>query len=94
MAKPTSSKKPSGNNKTNKTHRNKTKKTNRLGTKKYVPGVDGPKYRGGSIKLGPLGKALKTKKIIKVANKVHATLSNNKTVKKAVTAGKRQYGGV
>ena len=94
MSKPTSSKKPSGNNKTNKTHRNTVKKTNRLATKKYVPGVDGPKYIGGSVKLGPLGKAVKTKKILKVANKVHANLSNNKTVKKAVIAGKRRNGGI
>ena len=44
--------------------------------------------------MGVLGKATKTKEIVKAVNKVHATLSNNKTVKKAVTAGKRQYGGV
>jgi hypothetical protein len=76
MAKPTSSKKPSGNNKTNKTHRNTVKKTNRLATKKYVPGVDGPKYVGGSVAVGPLGKVVKTKQILDVAAKKTAQAVN------------------
>tara|TARA_R110000823_G_scaffold296817_1_gene416832 strand:+ start:236 stop:520 length:285 start_codon:yes stop_codon:yes gene_type:complete len=63
------------NNKTNtkssKSNRNKTKKTNRHKTKKYVPGVDGPKYVGGSVPFVPgfLGKVVKTKKIIDYVKK-------------------------
>ena len=63
------------NNKTNtkssKSNRNKTKKNNRAKSKKYVPGVDGPKFTGGSVPFVPgiLGKVVKTKKIIEYVKK-------------------------
>tara|TARA_R110000751_G_scaffold29754_2_gene76648 strand:- start:6167 stop:6457 length:291 start_codon:yes stop_codon:yes gene_type:complete len=63
------------NNKTNtkssKSNRNKTKKNNRTKSKKYTPGVDGPKYTGGSVPFVPgiLGKIVKTKKIVDYVKK-------------------------
>ena len=63
------------NNKTNtkssKSNRNETKKNNRTKSKKYTPGVDGPKYTGGSVPFVPgiLGKIVKTKKIVDYVKK-------------------------
>tara|TARA_R110000796_G_scaffold24257_7_gene69239 strand:- start:4930 stop:5193 length:264 start_codon:yes stop_codon:yes gene_type:complete len=86
---------PNKKTKATKAKRTILKNNKRNTTKRYVPGVDGPKITNNAMPgMGVLGKATKTKEIVKAVNKVHATLSNNKTVKKAVTAGKRQYGGV